>query len=235
MSFEDKPLTFLVGPRACGKSTLARILRLLTDQDDSVLVHIETSNLIGVHMNKRTPLGILLLKHHESMRNGHVMQAHDVIVQMIMESATTIWSQLGTKQIVVTGTPRHPEQSKNVLGALGKGRVRVVHIRQDKDQTTRGVLNRQKESGKVRTDETDKAIETAWQEYNSMILPAVGVFNGEALHINRSDPVNHRIVQVIHHMKMPDHFRAKILNRLNTRTHPASVEIARLDSMLVQK
>lgn len=223
-------MTFLVGPRACGKSTLAEILRLLTDRNNSVLVHIETSTLINVHMNKKTDLGTQLLQHLESMRNGHVMQAHDIIVQMIMESATTIWKELGTKQIVVTGTPRHPEQSQRVIEILGKNRVKVVHIQQDKDQTTQSVIRRQRESGKVRTDETDQAIEIAWQEYNNMILPAVSIFNGEALHIHRSDPMKKRVEQVLHHMKMPDACRARILSRLNTRDHPAAKRIAELDS-----
>ncbi len=229
MSFEDKPLTFLVGPRACGKSTLADILRLLTDNDNSVLVHLETSNLISVHIQKATALGRELQKHQESMKNGHVMQAHGIIVDMILGAATTIWKDLGTKQIVVTGTPRHPEQSQRVIEILGKNRVKVVHIQQDKDQTTRGVIRRQVESGKVRTDETDQAIEIAWQEYHSMVLPAVGVFNGEALHICRSDPMRKRVEQVLHHMKMPDACRARILSRLNTRDHPAAKRIAELD------
>ncbi len=229
MSFEDRPLTLIVGPRACGKSTLAGVLRLITDKDSSVLVHIETSHLISMHMEKGTNIGIQLLAHQQSMQNGHVMQVHDVIVQMIMESAMTIWQELGTKQIVVTGTPRHPDQSNKIVATLGKNRVRVVHIQQDKSQTTRGVLHRQKETGNTRTDETDHAIEVAWQEYNDMILPAVNIFNGEALHIHRLDPMKKRVEQVLHHMKMPDTCRAKIISRLNTRDHPAAKRIAELD------
>jgi hypothetical protein len=62
------------------------------------------------------------------------------------------------------------------------------------------------------------------------LCPAcVGVFNGEALHIQRSDPMKKRVEQVLHHMKMPDTCRAKIISRLNTRDHPAAKRVAKLD------
>ena len=223
---DKRPLTFATGSRACGKSTMMELLCRLA-HDTSVLCCIDTSDIIRKHIQKQTKIGISLSAHRDHMIAGKVIPAHDLIVEAVLLAAQQLWSECRTHQVLVSGTPRHIEQSKRIKESGHP--IRVFHIVQEKKDVADGIKMRQLETGSTRHDETSEAIENSWTEYEKIIIPALDPLNGHVLELKRSRPMRERLEQAIGHMLLPDHVRAKMLRRLNTRDHPVSEEVDVMD------
>ena len=223
---DKRPLTLATGSRASGKSKIMELISRLA-HDTSVMCWFDTSDIIRRHIQMRTEIGIALSAYKEHMKAGKVVPEHELIVRAIFMAAEKLWKDHRTYQVLISGTPRHIEQTK-LLKESGHP-IRVFHIVQEKDDVMRGIKRRQEETGTIRHDENEKAIENSWEEYEKIIIPALNPLNGHVLELKRSRPMRERLEQAIEHMFLPDQVRTKMLRRLNTRDHPVSEEVDVMD------
>ncbi len=225
---DKKPLTFATGSRACGKSKMMELLYRLA-HDTSIVCWLDTSNIIRMHIQRRTSIGIALAAHASHMNAGMVIPAHDLIIEAVMLAVQQIWKECHTHQVLVSGTPRHIEQTE-LLKRCGHP-IRVFHIIQKKEDVMYGIKRRQDETGSTRHDETPAAIETSWAEYEEIIKPALKPLNGQVLELHRSSPMRERLELAINHMLLPGNVRSRMLQRLNTRDNPVSEEVDEMDGV----
>lgn len=225
----NRPLTFVTGSRACGKSKLVELLCRLA-HDNRIMCCIDTSDIIRRHIAKSTKIGIELSRYQKDMSDGKVIQAHNLIMEAILDAAEELWRACRTQQVIVAGAPRHIDQTRILLKIKEQHPIRVFHIHQSRESMIEGIRRRQNATGVTRSDENHNALDNAWTEYQEMIRPGLAPLNGEVLDLDRSRPMRERLQMVITHLKMPENVSTRMLRRLNCRDNPVASEVEDLDN-----
>lgn len=224
------PITFATGPRACGKSTILKILCDLMNTDKAVFV--DTSDIIDYHLTNKTELGRKLAAFAGERTDGSVMTCDDLIIEAVKMWMNHAFATRGMKHAFIGGSPRSVIQATTWKK---RPQVKVLHIHADDTQITESIMRRQVETGKIRPEEAGPAIEKAKLDYREKILPGVQIFNGHALTLDRSEPLTERVLKALGHIHMPDNVRARCLSRLKTRDHPVVLRIREIESPIIQK
>lgn len=219
-------VTLATGPRACGKSKLLRILQTIAGCDS--VIFGDTSEIIDLHIERGTPIGRRLAEYRKDRASGKIIRNDTLILDAIKQWIDWMNRNRTVKHVLLGGSPRSEEQS--LFWKRYPGETRVLHITvKNFDMLLKCVSIRQAEDGKSRSDEELEALRASWRDYNEMVVPGLKVFNGHALDLDRSESLLNRVERAIEHISLPDHVRKKWLRRLHTRSHPARVEISRLE------
>lgn len=217
-------MTFSTGSRCCGKSTILQLLARLANNNNTIFG--DTSEIIGNQIAQKTPTGIKLIDHKYKMGKG-ILLPDDLVLEAMIEWMELRSSKAKIVHYFIAGSPRSVTQSN-----FWKGRyqnIQVLHIKQDRMQVKAGIKARQEKTGLCREDENDEAVITAWDEYQTKIIPALNVFNGEVLHLDRKKPMRERLKLAISHLDIPDGIKKRWRNRLKTKNHPVCIEVNKLD------
>lgn len=223
--FNELSFTLATGPRACGKSKQLKLIHELANHGN--VVFGETSEILNTHITKNTRIGLELQKHSDKIKKGMIVPADDLVFEAIMQWVNAIRERQNVYHVLLSGSPRSTRQS--VLWKQLSHPVRVVHTRTTKSQVAEGIRLRQEETGIVRHDEFEEAVETAWGEYKEKIEPGLEVFNGHVLHNDRSEPMQKRLEKTINHMKIPPQIKVRWIKRLNQENHPVAIKVRMLD------
>jgi adenylate kinase family enzyme len=220
--------TLATGSRACGKTTLLKLICNLAHCGG--VVFEDTSNILDLHRKRETKIGIELKKYDADRANGKILPdelAFEAVTQWI--HAKQEFQEL--KHILLAGSPRGVKQSQLWKQFAGQN-IRVLHIPTTLEQIERSVAQRQVENGEVRSDETVVAINNAWSEYQNKVVPGLKVFNGHVLDLPRQLSMRNRLERAIEHMAINDQVRHRWMRRLNTPTHPVSRRVDELDGVV---
>jgi adenylate kinase family enzyme len=221
------PVTLATGPRACGKTTMLGIIAKLAHCDS--VIFGDTSGIIDLHIKRETSIGKRLAEYRKDRASGKIIRNDALILEAIRQWIAWMNRNNTVKHVLLGGSPRSKEQSQ--FWKKYSSNSRVLHITiKDFGGILEGIKLRQKESGDSRTDESIESLQTAWNDYNELVVPGLKVFNGHVLNLDRSEPLLTRVEAAINHIYLPESVRKKWLHRLHTRDNPTRIEIERLDS-----
>jgi adenylate kinase family enzyme len=219
-------ILLLTGPRGCSKSTLGKLTAELGKNWG--MVWRDSSAILNLHMQKGTKVGEKLKPYLGDMRNGKVLPG-ELAFDAIQEWMGWVQDFQEVKHFILPGCTRSVEES--ACWKMIEAQVRAVHINATEEQIIHGVKARQKETGVVRDDENPEAVLMAIKEHQKKIIPAVKVFGEKALFTHRSKPMRVRLTETVNHMHLPDNIRRRMLNRLETGSHPVCIRVNELDGI----
>lgn len=220
--------TLATGPRACGKTELLKLLRDLAHCGG--VVFEDTSAILDLHKRRQTPIGIELTKYDNDRASGRILP-DDIVFEAVIQWVHAKNERQELKHILLAGSPRGVSQSK-LWKQFGGNNLRVLHIPTSREQIKESVISRQVESGYVRPEEDEQGIETAWEEYQTKVVPGLKIFNGHAIDLPRSLPMRTRMESAIKHMAINQQVRYRWMRRLNTPTNPVSRRVDELDGVV---
>jgi adenylate kinase family enzyme len=218
--------TLLVGPRACGKTTMGTLVRDLFHTDN--VVFVDTSSILDWARQRNDPIGEELRMLRREQSRGIILPA------TLVFNAINAWEvEMRTRRhlahLILAGSPRDPEQCKLWKSTRGN-RVRVIHIQSEMEGVMAGVNTRQSETGCTRDDESNESLFTSYREYREKVVPGLNILNGHVLHLRREEPLNNQIEKVIGHIIAPDGVKNKLIRRLNSPQHPVRERIEQISS-----
>ncbi len=150
----------LFGPPGAGKGTQSQKLI-----DKYQLVHISTGDLFRAHIKNQTPLGKKVSK---LIADGELVP-DKITIDMLEEEVD---KNPQAKGFVFDGFPRTIPQAVELdkfLESKGSKIAGVIALDVDKDELTKRVAQRQKESGRV-DDQADKIQKRIDEYFNKIVL-----------------------------------------------------------------
>ncbi len=219
-------VTLITGPRGCSKSTVAKLAYELANTP--TVIFENSSTIISEHIQSGTRIGRQLSEFSEAKEKGFIMPG-DLVYEAIYEWLWQKCSERLILQAIIAGCTRSVEEAQR--WKKFNGNVRAIHIDANESQVMAGVIARQLETGVVRSDENSEAVANAMREHREKILPSVQLFNGNTAYTSRSEPMRSRLTTVVKHMPIPEQVRERMLGRLNTKDHPVSLKVDKLDGI----
>jgi adenylate kinase family enzyme len=220
--------TLSTGPRACGKTTLLKLLAQLAN--NGCVIVADTSEIIDLHISKGTKLGQQLATYRAEKVAGKVLPCDKIVFEAVIQWVMAKQERQNVHHVLLGGSPRSEKQSRLWMGYTRQ--ISVINIHAEPHEVKDGVIRRQQITGVARPDETEEAIQNAINDYKNRILPGLEVFNGHVLRLKRSQPMRERLKLAINHGKWPDQVRRRMLVRLDTPTHPVSIMVDEMDGVV---
>ncbi len=225
---QEKIGTLLVtGPRGAGKSIVGQLIAELGKNFG--MVCMDSSKILDMHIMRKTPVGLELARYIADRNNGKVLPGKPVFTA-VQQWMGAVMERQNVRHFIIPGCTRSVEESLcwKVIGTP----VHVMHIGADEKHISNYIHERQKRTGIIRPDETEEALHEAIKEHREKVLPSVHVFGTRADHTHRSKPMRERLTETINHGPFPDNIKKRMLNRLNTSSHPVSIEVDKLDGVV---
>lgn len=213
--------SLIVGPRACGKTTMSSLIRDLLHRDD--IVSVDTSSILDWACEQNDDIARELNQRRQERSRGIILPAQ-LVFNAISAWEHELKKRRNLTHLILAGSPRDPEQCQLWKTTRGD-RFRVIHIKSEMDGVRAGVKTRQTETGVIRQDESDDSLLTSYNEYRFKVLPGLNTLNGQVLHLSRNEPLITQLGKVIDHIIVPDGVKKKLHRRLHSPQHPVRLRI----------
>ncbi len=227
----DKIMTYTLatGTRACSKTTLLSLLHRLFH--NGAVIMADTSDIINLHIKRKTPIGVQLEEFNEQKKSGKILPCDELVFEAIKQWVHAKSELQNVLHVLLAGSPRSPKQCK--LWKEHTPNLRVINIHAEPHEIEASVIHRQKITQAIRPDESPESLRNAWQDYKNLVVPGLKVFNGQAKTILRSQPMRVRLKETIDHIDVPENVRYRLHQRLDTPNHPVSMDVDKLDGVTV--
>jgi len=223
------PTTVLTGPPGVGKTTILKLLTLITESDPHFLI-ADTSRIIGWHRERQTEFGREFDRLAHRQEGGKLLPAR-LIVESTIQYLSHHNKLIPVYHFFVMGGVRDEEQAGLVKARFKD--IGLVHIHASLSEAEDGRNARFGKEDRLDGD-SPEVFRDRYQDYETYTIPGVSLFESgdpkrAVLRLKKAERMASKMDSIIKFVNVREGVRSAWLHRCRDRKHTTYQSITTLD------